>query len=91
MLQDLKDYLKITWDNEDTYLQNIIDRGKAELNDSAGTELDFETEEKPKTLLLDYCRYYYNNAIEYFRENFREEILELKMKEAVKLNKGDAV
>ena len=91
MLQDLKDYLKITWDNEDTYLQNIIDRGKAELNDSAGTKLDFETEGKPKTLLLDYCRYYYNNAIEYFRENFREEILELKLKEAVKLNKGDAV
>lgn len=89
MLQEVKDYLKITWNNEDVYIQGIIDRGKAELNDSTGVELDFEAEGKPKNILLDYCRYYYNNAIEYFRENFREDILELKLKEAVKASKGD--
>ena len=90
MLQEVKDYLKITWDNEDAYIQDIIGRGKAELNDSTGVELDFEAEGKPKNILLDYCRYYYNNAVSYFRENFREEVLELKLKEAAKLNKGDA-
>lgn len=89
MLQKIKDYMKITWGSEDVYLQDIIDRGKAELEFLTGTKLDFETEGKPKSLLFDYCRYYYNNAIEYFRENFRADILELKFKEAVKANKGD--
>lgn len=84
MLQELKDYLKITWDNEDDYLKNIINRGKEYLQDLTGTELDFEGEGQPKSLLLDYCRYYYNNAIEYFEENFKQELLRLQLKEAIK-------
>lgn len=84
MLEELKDYLKITWDNENDYLQNIITRGKNYLNDSTGVKLDFEEEGQHKTLLLDYCRYYYNNAIEYFKENFAQEILQLQLKVAIK-------
>lgn len=84
MLEELKSYLKITWSDEDSYLEGIIARGKEYLKDLTGTELDFETDGQPKSLLLNYCRYAYNNAIEYFEENFQREILRLQLKEAVK-------
>ena len=84
LLQELKDYLKITWDNEDAYLQNIINRGQEYLKDLTGTELDFDTEGQAKSLLLDYCRYYYNNALEYFEDNFQKQIVRLQLKEATK-------
>lgn len=87
MLQELKEYLKITWDSEDNYLQNIIDRGKEYLQDLTGTELDSEKEGQARSLLLDYCRYYYNNAIEYFEDNFQKQIIRLQYKEAIRKSK----
>ena len=84
MLQTVKDYLKITWADEDAHIQGIIDRGQAKLNDLTGAELDFEADGPPKTLLLDYCRYVYNNASEYFEENFARELLRLQLQEGIK-------
>lgn len=89
MLEELKDYLKITWDDEDGYLQNIISRGKEYLKDLTGTEIDFDNEGPAKSLLLDYCRYYYNNSVEYFLENFRNDIVRLQYKEAIRVKKND--
>lgn len=87
MLQELKDYLKITWNSEDNYLQNIISRGEEYLKNLTGSELDFDGEGQPKSLLLDYCRYYYNNAVEYFEENFQQQIVRLQFEEAIKASK----
>lgn len=84
LLVEVKDYLKITWEDEDNYLQGIINRGKNYLKQLTGTELDFEVEGQPKALLLDYCRYAYNNALEYFEENFHKELRRLILQEAVK-------
>jgi hypothetical protein len=86
MLQEVKEYLKITWDDEDSYIQGIINRGKDYLNNLTGTELDFMLEGQPKALLLDYCRYAYNNALEYYESNFHKEIVRLQLQEAVKEN-----
>ena len=83
MLDAVKDYLKITWDDEDALLQAIIERGKAYLNDLTGTELDFDVAGPPRSLLLDYCRYVYNNASEYFEENFARELLRLQLQVGV--------
>lgn len=85
LLQEVKAYLKITWDDEDTHIQNIINRGKARLNEVVGTELDFDSPGLAQDLLLDYCRYSYNNAVEYFEENFREQILRLQLVTGVAL------
>jgi len=41
VLQAVKDYLKITWDDEDASLQTMIERGKAYLNDLVGKELEY--------------------------------------------------
>lgn len=83
MLQEIKDILKITWNDEDTTLQGMITRGQNYLNELAGANLDYATEGQPKSLLVNYCRYDYNNALEYFEENFRKEILRLQLKTGV--------
>lgn len=87
MLEELKEYLKITWSNENIYLNDIINRGKEYLKDLTGTNIDFESEGQAKSLLLDYCRYYYNNAVEYFEDNFQKQIVRLQYREAIKKSK----
>jgi hypothetical protein len=91
MLQAVKNYLKITWNDEDSHIQGIIDRGQAYLNDLTGAELDYETDGPPKTLLLEYCRYVYNNASEYFEENFSKELLRLQLQEGIKAMADEVV
>lgn len=86
MLQDVKDVLKITWDDEDTTLAGIIERGENYLKGLTGTKLDFTVNNEAKSLLLNYCRYSYNSAGEYFEENFYKEITRLQLQEAVKEN-----
>lgn len=83
LLQEAKGYLKITWDDEDATLSGHIARGQAHLNDLMGAELDYTIDGPAKSLLLDYCRYAYNNALEYFEENFQREILRLQLKTGV--------
>lgn len=84
LLEEVKEHLRITWDDEDNSLKRIIERGKANLEDLTGTDMNFEQEGQPKSLLLEYCRYAYNNALEYYEENFQKEILRLQLREAVK-------
>jgi len=81
MLDELKEYLRED-DNEDI-LKNLLKTGQQYLNKLAGIELDYESNILAKTLLLDYCRYSYNNATEYFLVNFREDILRLQLESAV--------
>jgi hypothetical protein len=77
-------YKLATGTSQDTNLESIILRGKARLNGLAGVTLDFESEGLPQDLLLEYCRYDYNNALEYFEENFAKEILRMQLESAVK-------
>ncbi|GAF63649.1 hypothetical protein BTS2_0540 [Bacillus sp. TS-2] len=84
MLQEVKDYLKITWDDEDDSLEKIINRGKKYLNGKAGVKLDFEEDSEETGLLLDYCRYAYNHSLEMFSHNFSNDLLNLALREGVK-------
>jgi hypothetical protein len=43
MLEEVKKYLGVTWDDEDTDVENIIKRGKSYLNDLVGAALDYTT------------------------------------------------
>lgn len=83
IIDQVKDRLDITWDDENEKIQGIIDRAKANLNSLAGVELDFSTPGLAQTLLLEYCRYIYNNAAEYFEENFHGEIMRLQLQTGI--------
>lgn len=83
IIDQVKDRLDITWDDENEKIQGIIERAKANLNSLAGVELDFSTPGLAQTLLLEYCRYEYNNAGEYFEENFQSEIIRLQYQTAM--------
>lgn len=85
MLQKVKAYLKITWIDEDASIAGLIARGQAKLQELVGAELDFDTEGQARSLLFDYVRYAYNNASEYFEENFQQEILRLQLMTGVSL------
>jgi len=87
MLEELKNYLKVTWISEDDYLESIIARGEEYLKGLTGTDINFEQEGLGKSLLLDYCRYYYNNAVEYFEENFQRQIVRFQYQEAIRVSK----
>jgi hypothetical protein len=83
VVQDLKNNLRITWSEEDANLKKIIERAETYLNDLCGTSLDFSKEAQPKTLLLERCRYVYNNAADEFEKNYHQELSRLILKVAV--------
>lgn len=88
LLQDVKDYLCITWDDEktDKNLTGIIKRGMAHLTKIAGvSELDFLSEDTPRELLFDYCRYANSQALEVWEINFQSELLSFHLEYQARL------
>lgn len=83
LLTDVKSNLRITWTEEDEDLKKLIKRSMAYLEDLTGAPLDFSKEESPKELLLERCRYVYNNATDEFEPNFHRELSRLILKVAI--------
>jgi len=85
ILQDIKDYLHITWQDEkiDKNLTGMMKRGMKRLQDIAGASLDFKAEDLPRQLLLDYCRYANSQALEMFEKNFQSELISLHIESQV--------
>lgn len=84
LLAEVKEELRIEWDEEDSRLTKIIERGKSRLRMLIGPEPNYEEDGLARDLLLAYCRYSYNNALEYFEENFAAELTRLQMEAALK-------
>lgn len=82
LLNDVKRYLKITWQDDDTdsLITGYIKRGMKRLQDIAGASLDFTEEDLPRSLLFDYCRYANSQALEVFEKNFESDLLELNFR-----------
>ena len=83
LLDDVKTILnKITADEwTETKLNLIIARGKRYLRRFAPDLSDEDFEEGDlyaRSLLLDYCRYDYSEAVEMFKVNYREDIIALR-------------
>lgn len=80
-LTTVKNYLDITWDDEatDTKLSGILKRAESTLGAYAGTVMDFSDETTAAAqLLLDCCRYIWNNAFEDFKVNYSQELIMLR-------------
>lgn len=86
LLTAVRNYLDITWGDPagDEKLSGIIARGIKYINSVAGAELDYTVEDKPRELLLDYCRYVRSNALDEFAVNYQHELLSLQISEEVK-------
>ncbi|MGN0612403.1 MAG: phage head-tail connector protein [Porcipelethomonas sp.] len=85
-LKELKNALRITWDDEDSdsRLSGILERAKGILSSYAGKELAFDdTQPFEKQLLIELCRYIDNEALEDFSINYAAELLQLRAKYAV--------
>lgn len=85
LLNDVKNYLDITWTDVagDSKLSGIIERGIQYIDKIAGTAQDYISEDKPRELLFDYCRYARSNALNDFAKNYLHEILSLQISREV--------
>lgn len=85
LLNAVKNYLDITWDDidEDAKLSGIIARGMAYINSAAGEDCDYTEEAKPRELLFDYCRYVRSNALSEFLGNYLPELMALQHQKEV--------
>ena len=85
-LLDVKDYLHITWDEENESVKKLISEAKQYLSKKVGTGINFEKDLVAYGLLKDYCRYVRNYSKEYFEKNFLNEIQSLQLKYAIDEN-----
>jgi len=86
LLEAVRNYLDITWTDSsgDIKLTGIIERGIKYIDRLAGSVMDYSTEDKPRELLFDYCRYVRSNALDEFQTNYLHELLSLQQREEVK-------
>jgi hypothetical protein len=83
LLQEVKDHLNITWDEEETNrkIERIIKDAIATLNWKLGAKIDYSEEEgQEHNLLLDYCLYAYNQCTNEFDNNYFNEIMQIRQK-----------
>ena len=85
LLEAVRNYLDITWVDEatDKKLTGITERGIKYIDSIAGSTMDYTVEDKPRELLLDYCRYARSNALNEFQSNYRHELLTLQISQGV--------
>ena len=90
LLEAVRNYLDFTWVDVagDTKLTGIIERGMKYIDSLSGAAMDYSIEDKPRELLLDYCRYARSNALSEFQTNYLHELLSLQISQEVKAYKA---
>lgn len=78
LLEIVKDYLRITWDEEDVAISDMIERCISYFL-SRGIDVNFAEHTVAQQLLLDRCRYVRNYKAEEFEDNFMSDILNLQL------------
>lgn len=87
LLLELKNRLNITWNEEDSDLENILKRAKAYFRRLTGKSFSFAPEDEETELLYERCRYVYNNAADEFEKNFEDELKRLILHVALEKRK----
>lgn len=75
-LDDVKNYLNITYEDEDvnSKLSGIMTRADYKIRDLVAAAADAELTPSEEQLVLDLCRYIFNDAAEDFEKNFQGDI-----------------
>ncbi|MET1177562.1 phage gp6-like head-tail connector protein [Peribacillus simplex] len=84
LLSQFKDRMKISHSKEDENIKKTLSFSYAAIKRKCG-EFDIATHEGGRELVFERARYSYNDAVEYFDENFASEITGL----ALDLYEGD--
>ena len=85
LLDDIKIYLDITWDDEQTNqrITGLIEDGMAYLDDKLGEAGDYQSPGYPRTLLKEYVRYARDAALDVFENNYQSLILAMQSERGV--------
>lgn len=80
LLDDIKIYLDITWDDDQTNrrITGLIEDGMAYLDDKLGEAGDYQSPGYPRTLLKEYVRYARDAALDVFENNYQSLILAMQ-------------
>lgn len=80
LLQSVKNYLNITWDDPatDGNVCGMIASASAYLDGKGGEAMDYETDGLPRTLLFEYVRYMRDSALDVFETNYLALILAMQ-------------
>lgn len=81
LLAEFKERMKLS-DDEDSNLTRILKASIEDLVDKCG-RYDVHTSERFKELVFERSRYAYNDAIEFFNENFSSQITTLAVSAAL--------
>lgn len=83
LLNDFKFKARITWEDNDPDLANLIIEADAYLRGLTNAKFEYDKSHWVKTLLLERARYDYHNALEEFEENFKDELKRLILEVAI--------
>lgn len=85
LLEDVKNYLNITWDDEatDAKASGLIAAGMIYLDTKYGESADYTKDGMPRTLLFEYVRYARDNALDVFENNYLSMLLGMQNERAV--------
>lgn len=87
LLEEVKNNLFVTWSDDDCQISIIILKSMNYLQSKVSQILtieDFSSYDIEHTLLIERCRYDWNNALNEFEKNFASEILAFIQKYALK-------
>jgi hypothetical protein len=82
LLLEFKERLHISHSSEDENLKRLLSFSIADITAKCG-DFDLETNEKAKELIFERTRYAYNDALEFFDDNFLSLITSLGVSNAL--------
>ena len=80
LVEDVKIFLGITWDDDvtDRKIIGLIGSGMAYIDSKYGGEADYDSDGLPRSLLFEYVRYARDSALDVFENNYTSMILAMQ-------------
>lgn len=93
LLEEVKNYINVTWSDvaTDEKVCGLIASGSAYLDLKIGGGPDYEEDGMPRTLLLEWVRYAWSEALDVFEANFLPLILTAQQEEVAASAQTDTV
>jgi hypothetical protein len=89
LVREFKERMHISHSSEDDNFKRLLSFSIEVLQSKCGT-FDVEENTRAKELVFERTRYLYNDAVEYFEDNFLSEITSLGLSIALKEGDSDA-